>query len=996
MATTAPDVPATIAPTLLDASGAASLGLLDTAAYRPPTHRPANAPPDPDAPLPARLGRYLVLDRLGAGGMGVVVAAYDPELDRKVAIKLIHAGRDDADARTRLLREAQAMARLAHPNVVAVHDVGVFADQVFVAMEFVRGQTLTAWLHRGPRPWPELLAAFLSAGRGLAAAHDAGLVHRDFKPDNVLVSTEGRVQVTDFGLARSELGGAAPDPPHRAEPADERTSSLAAGALAGPGTGVLTSPLTRQGALLGTPAYMAAEQHLGAAVDARTDQYAFCASLYQGLFGVLPFAGATLSALAEAVIAGQPREPPRGRRVPAWLQRAVLRGLRPDPAQRWPSMHALLAALERDPARARRRGALFGALALGAVLGGLGYQRTVAARCTGAAAELAGVWDDPARDAARDALLATGVAYADASWTRVRQTLDRYAESWVALRTGVCLAHHDGALSDAAHDLQIGCLARRRGDLAALALVLAEADSGVAERAVTAAAQLPDLLTCSDTLALSSAGGPPPPGLARAAQVERARLSRARADRSAGRFQAAEASAAAALAAPVAAADRSLAAAAQLELGLARTGLGAHAAAEGSLRAAWLASLAGRDDEVATRAAIELVTVVGRFLARADDGLRWADDARAMLTRRGGDAGLAARLAAALAALYARAGRYQEAEGALREAVALREQDGPAHTPGDLAATLTALGDVLRHEGRYAEAEAALARAVALQVATLGPEHPAVATARNNLGNALSWQGKVDAALAQHELAAAIRARALGPEHPDVASSRTNLAVALLLQGRYPEAEAQLRRAVAIRERAQGPAHPDLADPVTDLGNVFFAQRRYAAAAAQYRRALAIDEAALGPAHPSTAGARNNLGTALWRLGRLDEAELELDAALAAMQRALGATHAEVAAPLLSLGEVALARGQPAIARARLAAALEIASAGAWPAGELARVRFALARARAALGEDTRDEVLAAAEAFAAAGPHYAAEAVEARSWRPGIGRGDGSHDRGR
>ena len=981
------DDPGLDGPTLLNAASGASLGVLDTADG-------AALGADSDGRLPERLGRYLVIGRLGAGGMGVVVAAYDPELDRKLAIKLIHAGRDDEEARARLLREAQAMARLAHPNVVAVHDVGVFAGQVFVAMEFVRGETLAAWLLRAPRTWSEVLAVFVSAGRGLAAAHEAGLVHRDFKPDNVLISDTGRVQVTDFGLARSELGALPEDSLVLAS--GVLASGASTGALSGALARPLTQPLTQVGALVGTPAYMAAEQFIGAGVDARTDQYAFCASLYQGLYGVLPFMGGTVAALGHAVMRGQVRETPRGRRVPAWLHRAVLRGLRSEPGQRWPNMPALLAVLGRDPARTRRRVGLIAALAVGTVVGGLGYQRDVAGRCTGAAAELVGVWDDERRVATREALLATGASFAGESWERAGSTLDRYAATWVALRTAVCVAHRDGATSDAALDLQVGCLARRRDDLAAVVAVLASADRGVVERAVTAARELPELRACTDMQALGSEVPPPPAELARAAEGERTRLARARADRSAGRFKDAEAGAGATLETSVAAADPALMAAARLELGLARAKLGAHAEAEAELRAAWLAGLAGHDDAVAARAATELVTVVGRLLARPDDGLRWAEDARAMLTRRGGDARLSARLAAGLGALYARAGRYQEAEVAVREAVRLRDAGGAAEDAGELAAALTALGDVLRHEGRYAEAEASLARAVGLQVATLGAEHPAVATARNNLGNALSWQGKVDAALQQHELAAAIRARALGPEHPDVASSRTNLAVALLLQGRYAEAEAQLQRALAIRERAQGAGHPDLADPITDLGNVYFAQRRFAAAVVQYRRALAIDEAALGPEHPGTAGARSNLGTALWRMGRLDEAEAELGVALAAMQQALGDSHAEVGAPLLSLGEVALARGQAGLARTRLEAALKIAMDGAWPPGELARVRFALARARAALGEDAGAEVRAAAEAFAAAGPHYATEAAEARSWGPGIGGGDGSHVRRR
>jgi predicted Ser/Thr protein kinase len=288
-----------------------------------------------------RVGRYTVLRKLGSGGMGVVYAAFDESLDRKVAIKVLRDRKGDPEGQGRLLREAQALARLSHPNVVGVHDVGTTADgQIYIAMEFITGATLRDWLAEQPRSRAEILRVFAQAGRGLAAAHAVGLVHRDFKPDNVMVGIDGRVCVFDFGLARTtgerESGGR-PSLTHRAS------------------VQRLVSSMTLAGTILGTPAYMAAEQHEGTGTDARTDIFSFCVALYEALYGERPFAGQNYGELVAAVRSGAVRPPPLGAPVPAWLRQILVRGLHPVPKDRWSDMPALLAALAADPAVARRR-----------------------------------------------------------------------------------------------------------------------------------------------------------------------------------------------------------------------------------------------------------------------------------------------------------------------------------------------------------------------------------------------------------------------------------------------------------------------------------------------------------------------------------------------------------------------------------------------------------------------------------------------------------------
>jgi len=301
------------------------------------------------------VGRYRVKATLGAGGMGVVYRAVDPELGRDVALKLLRGDRAGDDEERRLVREGQALAKVSHPNVIAVHDVGTTDGRVWVAMELVNGTNLREWLAERQRSFAEVLAVLAASGRGLAAAHAAGLVHRDFKPDNVLVGRDGRVRVTDFGLARRE----------------RQPGPVTSGSIALRGDEPVDAVLTREGALVGSPAYMAPEQLAGDHVDARSDQFGFCVTLHEALYGARPFAGKTLFELEDNVTHGRVAPPPPGTaRVPAGLRAIVLRGLSVRPGDRFPAMDHLLAALGRSRARGLRViAAIAASLALAAGVG---------------------------------------------------------------------------------------------------------------------------------------------------------------------------------------------------------------------------------------------------------------------------------------------------------------------------------------------------------------------------------------------------------------------------------------------------------------------------------------------------------------------------------------------------------------------------------------------------------------------------------------------------
>ncbi len=495
----------------------------------------------PSLPRGTTVHRYVLLDEVGSGAMGVVYAAYDYGLDRKVALKLVrHPGR--SAQRVRLLREAQALAQLSHPNVVTVFDVGSYRDQVFVAMEFVAGQTLRSWLSEAPRSWREIVIVFQRAGEGLAAAHAAGIVHRDFKPDNVLIDHQGRVRVGDFGLAVIDRGESS------GEHQQARIGALGSGARPLPSEpGERTEQdlrayhdddddptergsLTRTGMAVGTPAYMSPEQRSGyLPVDARSDQFSFCVSLHEALSGERPF-DESATDVVERIARGDVREPPRDRAIPAWLRRILRRGLSCEPGERYPSMDALLAEIEREMGMRRRRltaaglaatiTALMGAIAL--LIGSGVLQGDEESPCQGAASQLDGVWNARRKQAIRGAFHAVGGTAASGTAAQVEAALDRYAHSWRAMRIESCEATHvRGEQSAALLDLKSECLDHRLAELRALTSLFMAADPRMVPHAVPAVTSLEPVEQCGNSAALREMR--PPGGAAARARVRRLR-----------------------------------------------------------------------------------------------------------------------------------------------------------------------------------------------------------------------------------------------------------------------------------------------------------------------------------------------------------------------------------------------------------------------------------------------------------------------------------------
>jgi serine/threonine protein kinase/tetratricopeptide (TPR) repeat protein len=600
---------------------------------------------------PVRLGRFVILDKLGEGGMGVVYSAYDPRLDRRVALKLWRAG-SGPDAHERLMREAQALARLSHPNVVPVHDVGVLDGQVFIVMEFVVGMSLRAWVQEAERPFERILDVYLQAGRGLAAAHAVGLVHRDVKPDNVLVGSDERVRVVDFGLVRGGLDGgpesglathaatdAASGPATRpasgpatrptSGPATRLTSGRATDSAptvapgpavtrTGPGASeerkLLEQSLTHTGTRMGTPAYMSPEQFAGARVGPASDQFSFCAALYEALYGRPPFAGDTPAGREVEVRAGRVREPPPGSRVPRWVLPVLQRGLRVQPDERWPSMAALLGELGRDRARARRRALLVaGALGLLAVTGSaLLRSQPAAPVCEGGTRAMAEVWNADRRARVEQAFRATGRAYAGPAWARVSAVLDEYAGAWAGVHRDVCLAHQRGEQSALLLDRGMACLEGRRQAVDSAVTVLAETTADSLGQAVEVALGLPSASYCGRSDALAAEVPPPEdPAVAGTVAELRRRLGRARALELGARYADALSEARAVVAAAEPLGYEPLLAEALLVQGHVAMNMGAHPDAVAALDRAARLGLAAGHARVAVEAMARRVYAAG-------------------------------------------------------------------------------------------------------------------------------------------------------------------------------------------------------------------------------------------------------------------------------------------------------------------------------------------------------------------------------------------------
>ena len=774
------------------------------------------------------IGRYRVEDRIGKGAMGVVFRAHDPSLSRTIALKLLSSARagDDRDAFVaRLVREAKVLAKVNHPNVVTVHDVGVDNDQVFIAMEFVEGISLAQWMreHAGRDRLREGLALFEQAGRGLAAAHAVGLVHRDFKPENVLVGADGRVRVLDFGLAVGVVESVS------------SKSTLESGEL-----------ITRTGQAVGTPAYMAPEQFDGIA-DAATDQYSFCVSLFELAYGRRPHTADTLPELALKVVS-EDIAVPDAAGVSRALRKLLQRGLARAPADRHPTMDALLRELHRIRTGTRR--SISVALVGVGGLAGAGLVWSADDRgpdCAATAEAAAAVWSETTAGDVRAAFADTELPFADAAASRLVAAVDEHVARWSNARVETCEATN---VSAEVHDLRVACLERSLRELAARVDVWREANATVVENAESIAAGLPGIEACerSDRL-LAETPLPDDEGeRALAAEVDEV-AARTGALSEAARYDEAFAlldplrkRATASTHPPTIAKWYEVTSALALATGDTATfGTDARLGFQAALRSGHDACAARLAARLANRAALETDDAVARD---------WAHTALALAERSGAGARVQSRALSQLGMVAARNGELEQAERDFERAIALAEE------AGDEVTRLEAIADmstVYANKGELSKGSEALERVLAGQRALYGDEHPKVA----------------------HEL--------------------LNISTFKMLAGKYDEAEAPLRRAIEIWERTYGKDYFKLTQALRNV-SMLAARRGDAQGELEaVRRMTAITEKHDGEQSPATVKARSHLAVTLMKNGQLEEAMQAADRNVAAARRTYDATSEELA-----------------------------------------------------------------------------------------------------
>lgn len=963
--------------------------------------RAGNKSPDPGRyERGSTIGRYMVLEFLGRGGMGVVYLAYDPELDRRVAIKVLRT-RASLRVRQRLEREARALARLSHPNVVQVYDAGVHEGHLFMAMEFIEGYALDEWCKNEPAPhWRDILQVYMQVGRGIAAAHDKGMVHRDIKPANLLLGNDGRVCVADFGLAAAHESGLQSssdgipdsilDSSHISDKAGEKAGALDSGSITNPqsassdgdlsldtsGDGLISKPslsslrarledsMTRTGALMGTPAFMAPEQQATGACSPATDQYSFCASLYSSLYGILPFSVANIrKQLGELLRQKEELDiapPPADSAVPTWLHDVILRGLAADADERHPSMNGLLDALGDDP-MIRRRAAVrrFGWIVVGLVVVGLlvalvsqRRQQAQPSACSGIPRALDGIWDADVAARMGTTFRATGLDYAANTASRAAAVLDEYSVEWRTMAESNCRAtrvHH--VQSETVMALREYCLERRRSQLHSLTQLYVEGpDRDVMNKAVQAAQALPGIDYCGDVPALTAAVPPPEDPVVRAQVVALLHRVDALANQQrAGKARDVLADGAALLADTRAVQSPHLQAHALFVVSALHMDVGTYAEAENLLRQALPLAAQGKDDRLLAKVWNQLWFTVGLRQARPAEALL-LKDAVFTAAERTGDLALIAAAHGYLASLQNLSGDYELAVESFRKTLAMRERAlGPGHERmamdvGNLASAYLRLGD-------FEKALEGSERALALAAENLGAGHPDIALYLNNLANAQSALGKYEHAVQSYERALVVTTNSVGAEHPLVASNHNNLADMLAKTGRYAEARERAERALSIWTKGLGTKHPYVGVALVNIGGVMRTVGDHAAARTHFDRAEGIMRGAFGDDHPFVAHVLAGQGRVAVATGERKSARRILQQALAMMEKAVGPKHPDLIEPLLGLGELAIEEGAHERAVSTLERGLELAAAN--PAMR-AEIQSVLARALWAGGDRTR------------------------------------------
>ncbi|EDM77301.1 serine/threonine kinase family protein [Plesiocystis pacifica SIR-1] len=878
------------------------------------------------------IGRYLVLEEVGRGSMGVVLAAYDPELDRKVALKLLRVSGDPRrleSSRVRMLREAKAMASLAHPNVIAIHDVGSFGDAVFIAMEFVEGGSLRQWLAAPikPRSWQTIVRTYIQAGEGLSAAHARGIVHRDFKPDNALVHGDGRVGVGDFGLARlNEHSG-----PRLLSDRDALADGLERlrETLSDSST---DQNLTHTGALLGTPAYMAPEQHLRAEVDGRADQFAFCVALWEALAGERPFSGRNPNILASKVLSGDHEPFPRDSPVPAPIRAALERGLSPAPGDRFASMRELLGALEaglvKPPSPARRwAGIIVGLLATATFAGAVGYGSMLGegisvdrpSLCSAAELRMHDVWDPDVRAVVEDRH-ASAQGFARASLDRAIARLDGLREEWIIGHTEACEATRVyGEQSSEMLDRRMTCLSQRRGEIAAVSSALREdygADQTEASRALLESvdqllATVGSIDGCADLTLLEAEGEPPPAERRSEVELLRWRLSDLEVrHRRMGT-------------------NESMTVAADLVRDAEALGYGP-VLAEALLRQAQLTDLYVSPHEalpIARRSMAEATRSRHRRGAvRAQSLIAWIEGAG----RGNHEFGLWL-LDQASAELGALGQPRRETLRVMTDRAALQ------YSSGDIT-------------GALEQFQAALAFAES----HYGAQHLRAADLRFNIATMHLRLGNLDKGEQGLRRALEVYTQLMGPEHPEVAQIHTNLTAVLDERGETEEARMHAERAIEIWKASGADAR--LSKAYVNLASVASTEGAYSEALELFTKAHALKAEVYGAAHPDTILTLCDVADSLRLLGRYDEAQARYDEALRHVEDLPPANGVRVRVHL-DLVDLALSRGEHLDALARVDALAPAVTEQDPKSRESARL--CLLRAKILVALDRKDEATA-------------------------------------
>ena len=768
------------------------------------------------------VGRFEVRDRLGAGGMGVVMSAFDPQLRRTVAVKVL---RDEGDPseHERLLDEARAMAKVRHPNLVTVYEAGTHDDAVFIAMEFVEGGTLRDWLKAQPRTWREVVAVFIGAARGLAAIHDAGMVHRDFKPDNVLLGDDGRAQVSDFGLARPQTSGMSGPELEVSEDGDPIA--------------------TRTRGIAGTPNYLSPEQWRGERADAFSDQWSFFVALYEAVHGQRPFQGPTTPLLCAAVLQGERTAlPASAPSVPVWLDKVIDRGLARKPADRHPSMAQVATLLEAGVEDRRGRTARAAAVAALTTAVVAGVAMTFAERtepCSGVDASLPESWTDARKEELSDKFEAVGGGQ---TWTRIQPIIDARVEGWAAQRRDACEATHvRGEQSEDALDLRMRCLDRRAVEIESL---LATYD-GVDESTLPAAAQaldtLPSLDVCADLEFLRlSRPTPEAPEEREAVAALRERSERLNAAIRAGKVKESAEEVAAVLAEAEALGYEPLLAEVKAVAGKLASQLGESDRAATLYTEAFEHALATHHLEVQVWSAVVLVVVHGDLLRDPAEAKRWGRQAQALLRAHAYFPEAERALETNLGIAEFWAGEHEAAREHWETSLRMWSDAGLADSM-DVISVEANLAVLARRDGALDDAKRRMLSALDKAERVLGPSHPMVARMGNNLALIYDELGQLDQAEALYRKSARQIEERLGADSSRIGNPLNNLGEVLVRKGQTEEALAIFDRVIALWTE-KTPSSKLLADPLVNRAAVYIAQERYDDARADLERAQDLIE----------------------------------------------------------------------------------------------------------------------------------------------------------